>query len=62
MPRAGSRVGQRGQTVNLLRLRFGGSSPPLPMYSSDNRSGITRNETRIHAEVEYSPSKGSSAL
>ncbi len=28
---AGSRVGQRGQTVNLLRLRFGGSNPPLPM-------------------------------
>ena len=22
--------GQRGQTVNLLRIRFGGSNPPAP--------------------------------
>ena len=24
--------GQRGQTVNLLALAFGGSNPPLPMF------------------------------
>ena len=45
--------GQRGQTVNLLAIAYGGSNPSLPILSSIH----TRQRAGVAQLVEHWPSK-----